>query len=657
MGTLNLLAGTAHGKIGQFQFQTHGLKCVVRTKQPQGLTNAQAEQINKPVLQKLSEHYHLWAKYMLENFDTDYKKPQALWNYYTEVNRPSFVDGVTARTGWYVNKKAGLSVPAGVYFPDPANDSGRLEFSETPPNEYLNYDVLLIFGLDKKPIAQCEKLYAPYGAVIEGLPYIETEEDITKILGFIVSRNHAELISGAFTITAGPASGLPFWNAPDEFINGGILVNYNTVTAAAIAAAITIDEAAVPAQFNGYKWRFIFNKKLGALLPGTTHTITRGQSLDVSANCEAWAADEIIATVELYDPAETTICSPPINLLSALVPQTPAAFGVGSPSAFSWTANLAGSVTLSYIPVLAGVPSPLADYRETATLTHVFGSLPLGEKIENLYQTTYTQASITGTPPIQDQCALSEIYDTRTNALVSQTQRIDAERAQINATAQQLAALISIYQTSLLWRNITTTAKLAAERIPAQYSDCVFSLTFTRAVGGIAAGGAVSVSTAADTALASGAAFPPQGVTVAAARLYSEALQKNYSTVFNVAYNYEILGGAGQSPFTVTITTEDEGGGDILCTLSINTAAYKNISYYNGFVEVNFTRYIYDYSTMAFEGLDEDDPIADGKAAYIQGDEGSPYTGQNGTCYFTRENEIGEWETIAQNVRVYTAVA
>ena len=657
MGTLNLLAGTAHGKIGQFQFQTRGLKCVVRTKQPEGLTNAQAENINKPVLQKLSEHYHLWAKYMLENYDTDYKKPQALWNYYTEVNRPSFVDGVTQRTGWFVNKKAGLSVPGGVYYPDSANNSGRFEFSEIPPQEYLNYDVLLIFGLDTKPIAQCQKVYAPYGAIIEDLPYIATEEAVTQILGFIVSRNHEGLISGAFKITAGPDSGLPFWNAPDTFINGGILLNYTTVTAEAIAAEIAINEAQVPAQFNGYKWRFLFSKKLGGYLAGTTHTITRGQALSVSANCEAWESGEIIAVVELIDQAETTICSPEINLLSTLAPQTPAAFGVGSPSSFSWTATLTGSVTLTYVPVLAPMAAPLIDYRETATLTHAFGSLPAGTKIENLYKTTYTRTGITGTPPIQDQCAASEIFDTRTSALVCQAQQVEAERAQIDATAQQLSALISVYQSSLLKRSITTTAKLASQHVPSQYQDCVFSLTFTRSVGGINTGGTAAASTTADTALAAGAAFPQDGVTVATARLYSTALQKSYSSDFSVTYGFEKLGSTGQSPFAVTVTTENIGGGEIECTLSINTPAYRDISYYSGTVEVAFTRLIYGNNNVTFEGLDEDFPVQAGITATIENDGGTPYTGQNGTCYFTRENDSTDWVSIAQNVPVSTAIA
>jgi hypothetical protein len=655
LGTLNLLAGTAHGKIGQFQFQTRGLKCVVRTKQPQGLTNSQAETVNKPVLQKLSACYHLWAKYMLETFDTDYKKPQALWNYYTELNKHSFIDGVTERTGWHFNKKAGASVPAAVYYPDSANNGGRLEFSEPPPSEYLNRDVLLIFGLDKKPIAQCQKVYAPYGAIIENLPCIATEEDVTLILGFIVTRTRDALISGAFTVTAGPDSGLPFWNAPQEFINGGIAVNYTAVTASAIAAQIDINESAVPAQFAGYKWRFTFSKNLGAYLAGSVVTAQRGQPPEVAANCEAWESGETIALVELTDPSETSVCSPPINLLSAFSPRAPATFGVAGPSAFSWAAGLDARVTLTYIPVLAPVAAPLAHYRETATLTQAFGSLAAGTEIQGLFQTPYARTGITGTPPIQDRCAESVIYDTRTDAPVCALQHIDSERSRIIADAAQLSALVGIYQTGLLKRGITTTAKLAAERIPVQYQDCVFSLTFNRAAGGMNAGSAAQASVTADTPLTPGAAFPPAGVPAATARLYSPQLQKSYSLDFDVLYAFETLGASGESPFTVTVTTEVIGGGDVLCTLSFDTAAYRDTSYYEGTVEISFTRPIYDRYVLAFESEGEAAPIQEGAESYVTDEDGSPFVGPNGSAEFTRQNDAGDWITIVRNARVFTS--
>jgi hypothetical protein len=654
MATVNILTGVAHGKIGVLQYQSRGLKCVVRSKQPEGLTNSQAEDVNKPVLQHLSGKYHLWARYMLSHFATGWKKPQAAWNYFTEVNRPSFTGGVTALTGWYVNKRAGALVPSAVYYPDSGESSGRLEFSTSPPLEYLNYDVLLIFGLDKLPIDRCQKIYAPYAGVMENLPFVEVAEDETQILGFIVSRDHAALISGAFPVTAGPDAGIPFWNAPADFIANGVTLHYTALTVSGVTAAVAIDEDAVPSRYTGFKWRFTFSRNLGSHASGSITVIPRNTTLPVTADCEVWDSGETVAAVVLLDPAETTVCSPAIPLNSAFTRPQAAAFGLDSPNPVQWAATLSGVVSLSYTPVMAAQAPALSVWTETLTFTQPFGSIARGTSVENLFKAVYTQGNISGTPPISGPCAQSRVSDSRTGVAVCAAQNAAASRRAIDATAAQLAPCLKVYQTGLLWQNINIEAKLGAPRIPAQYQDCLFRITFDQPIGGQKKNDVVTMNVTQDKALAAGPAFPDDNAAVSHATLQSPDGETDLSPPFSQNSGYEVLTGGGQSPFWVKIVSKVFPNRDVSFTLRIQTDPYKTLSYYPGSIEIHFTRPVYGDTQRTIEGVESDYPIHEGAEGWGSDEEGTPYRGQNGACYFTRETNTHQWPIIAQNIYVYS---
>jgi hypothetical protein len=151
MGRINLITGTASGKIGQFQYQTHGMKCVVRTKQPSGLTNEQAELVNKPILLNLSGAYHRWAKYLLTEYPSDWKRPQALWNYYTECNRPVFDGSAAYNAGFAVVKGGAARQYTATYTVSPHTQTAAFQFDEPPAALEKSAAVCLARGLVTGP--------------------------------------------------------------------------------------------------------------------------------------------------------------------------------------------------------------------------------------------------------------------------------------------------------------------------------------------------------------------------------------------------------------------------------------------------------------------------------------------------------------------------
>ncbi|MDR0639964.1 MAG: hypothetical protein LBG27_13890 [Spirochaetaceae bacterium] len=151
MGTLNLITGTASGKIGQFQYQTHGMKCVVRTKQPGGLTNDQAELVNKPILLNLSQAYHQWAKYLLGAYPSDWKKPQALWNYYTKCNQGIFTGTADYGAGYAVVKHGAAKQYTATYTVRPWEQTAAFQFDENPAALDNTAAVCLVRGLTSGP--------------------------------------------------------------------------------------------------------------------------------------------------------------------------------------------------------------------------------------------------------------------------------------------------------------------------------------------------------------------------------------------------------------------------------------------------------------------------------------------------------------------------
>jgi hypothetical protein len=151
MGRINLVTGTASGKIGQFQYQTHGMKCVVRTKQPGGLTNDQAEFVNKPILLNLSRAYHQWAKHVLSAYPSDWKKPQALWNYYTKCNQGIFDGTADYEAGYAVVKRGAAKQYPATYTVRPWEQTAVFQFDVNPAALDRTAAVLLARGLTSGP--------------------------------------------------------------------------------------------------------------------------------------------------------------------------------------------------------------------------------------------------------------------------------------------------------------------------------------------------------------------------------------------------------------------------------------------------------------------------------------------------------------------------
>jgi hypothetical protein len=151
MGRINLITGTASGKIGQFQYQTHGMKCVVRTKQPGGLTNDQAELVNKPILLNLSQAYRQWAKYLLGAYPSDWKKPQAVWNYYTKCNQGLFDGTADYNAGYAVVKNGATAQYTATYTVRPWEQTATFQFDENPAALDKSAAVCLVRGLTSGP--------------------------------------------------------------------------------------------------------------------------------------------------------------------------------------------------------------------------------------------------------------------------------------------------------------------------------------------------------------------------------------------------------------------------------------------------------------------------------------------------------------------------
>jgi hypothetical protein len=161
MGRINLITGTASGKIGQLQYQTHGMKCVVRSKQPEGLTNDQAELVNKPILINLSQAYHQWAKYLLSNYPSDWKKPQALWNYYTKCNQGIFDHTVNYNAGYAVVHHGPAEQYPAAYTVRPWEQTASFQFNAAPAALDSTAVVCLVYGLVSAPPENWEIVRLP----------------------------------------------------------------------------------------------------------------------------------------------------------------------------------------------------------------------------------------------------------------------------------------------------------------------------------------------------------------------------------------------------------------------------------------------------------------------------------------------------------------
>jgi hypothetical protein len=195
MGRINLITGTASGKIGQFQYQTHGMKCVVRTKQPEGLTNDQAELINKPILLNLSRAYRQWAKYLLTSYPSDWSKPQALWNYYTKCNQPIFDDSAQYEAGYAVVKHGATVQYAATYTVRPWEQTAVFQFDEEPAALVSTTVICLVHGLVSGPPENWEVVQLPVTKTPQAVPFWN-EEAGSENIGYFLLDHAGKLYAG-----------------------------------------------------------------------------------------------------------------------------------------------------------------------------------------------------------------------------------------------------------------------------------------------------------------------------------------------------------------------------------------------------------------------------------------------------------------------------
>jgi hypothetical protein len=188
MGRINLITGTASGKIGQFQYQTHGMKCVVRTKQPEGLTNDQAELVNKPILINLSQAYHQWAKFLLSNYLSDWKKPQALWNYFTKCNQGLFDGTAHYEAGYAVVHHGAVEQYPATYTVRPQDHTAAFQFDVDPGALDKSAVVCLVYGLVSGPPESWVIVQLPVTETPQAVPYWSVEEGSEEIGYFLVDR-------------------------------------------------------------------------------------------------------------------------------------------------------------------------------------------------------------------------------------------------------------------------------------------------------------------------------------------------------------------------------------------------------------------------------------------------------------------------------------
>jgi hypothetical protein len=195
MGRINLITGTASGKIGQFQYQTHGMKCVVRTKQPGGLTNDQAELVNKPILLNLSQAYHRWAKYLLTEYPSDWARPQALWNYYTKCNQGIFDGTADYEAGYAVVKHGAVKQYPATYTVRPWLQTAVFQFNEAPAALDKHAVVCLVHGLVSGPPEQWDLIKLPVTETPQAAP-CWAEEAGSEIVGYFLLDHTGRLYGG-----------------------------------------------------------------------------------------------------------------------------------------------------------------------------------------------------------------------------------------------------------------------------------------------------------------------------------------------------------------------------------------------------------------------------------------------------------------------------
>lgn len=153
MATGNLISGVLHGKVGSLQFQKWKSHGVVRAKQPSGLNNSQALDVNKKILDRLSYHYHLWAKWLLQTQTTEYKKPQAHWNYFTLCNFRFYKDADNVAIGQCLSTKNYELLPSYDMEIDPDGWDAMIKWDKRLPHEYDGLTMRIYYWKENQSIA------------------------------------------------------------------------------------------------------------------------------------------------------------------------------------------------------------------------------------------------------------------------------------------------------------------------------------------------------------------------------------------------------------------------------------------------------------------------------------------------------------------------
>jgi hypothetical protein len=272
MGRINLITGTASGKIGQLQYQTHGLKCVVRTRQPQGLTNDQAELINKPILLDLSASYHQWAKYLLSEYPSDWERPQALWNYYTKCNRPIFDGTADYEAGFAVSFHGAGKQYRATYTLDPGTLTAEFKFDENPIALPASTVVCLVHGLTSGPPGQWEIAQFPVSGGPQAAPYWDELAGSENIGFFLLDRDGK--LYGGMTLCAVQGTEPPeyFSPSPAEVAANMLIYEELDILSEPMKIRFAFNAAFMPSWLAGKTIRYTAHAALEGHPAGTSWT-------------------------------------------------------------------------------------------------------------------------------------------------------------------------------------------------------------------------------------------------------------------------------------------------------------------------------------------------------------------------------------------------
>jgi hypothetical protein len=182
-------------------------------------------------------------------------------------------------------------------------------------------------------------------------------------------------------------------------------------------------------------------------------------------------------------------------------------------------------------------------------------------------------------------------------------------------------------------------------------------MTFSKAIGGVRAGAVIDANITGNTPLTAGPVFARYRSLVASAVIYSVAQSKNMSVSFNMVSDFEYIIGEEKLPFWVTVYTDDLGNGQILNTFRINTPAFQNISYYPGTLALYYTTPVYGHQEELYEARNASTAIEDFLEFQTTKNGGGSYHGRNGVCEFSRRDDTGDEELIAQSICLFSEVA